>query len=327
MANWGRAAAGILLLSFAASGAFVESASAATVTVKKGDDLQAAIDGAMNGDTIVVKAGTYGAVSLTGRTDLTIKGRGKVIVNGAAAQNCLALTNCQNITITGVTFQDSLASAVLGISCEHVTLRGCTVLNAGHDGVDFSRCRFMTLEHNTVDTTQDDGISVSDGSGDQSSQCVITKNRISHVPVAGIEINGNDDVVSKNQIRDSKLNGVLVASGGRSIVEKNKIQNIDGVGIAVHGFGAGAVRGNIVLKPTKDGIDVETELTSVTENVLTKAGQAGIQADVGNNEITKNRITKSGTFDLRDTTGGATNTYVGNKAKTLDPPTLPNPKH
>ena len=72
MTIWGRSAAGILALSFAASGAFVESASAATVTVKKGDDLQAAIDGAVNGDTIVVKAGTYGAVSLTGRTDLTI---------------------------------------------------------------------------------------------------------------------------------------------------------------------------------------------------------------------------------------------------------------
>jgi parallel beta-helix repeat protein len=101
---------------------------------------------------------------------------------------------------------------------------------------------------------------------------------------------------------------------------------MDGDGIEVRGAGGNTVGGNIVLKPTGNGVDVESESNVVTGNIVTKAGQAGIEVDSPNNEVTKNRITKSGTFDLRDTTGGTTNTYRANKAKTLDPSTLSNPK-
>ena len=46
----------------------------------------------------------------------------------------------------------------------------------------------------------------------------------------------------------------------------------------------------------------------------------------GGNEVTKNVVKTSGTVDLQDTSGGGMNTYRGNKVKTLDPPSLPNPK-
>jgi parallel beta-helix repeat protein len=302
------------------------AASAKTVVVKNGEDLQAAIDGAAAGDTIVVRPGIYGPVSITGRTDLTIAGRGKAVVNGAGSPNCLALTDCQNVSIKGLTFADAQATGVLGTSCERVTLFGCKVLSPGDNGILFSSSRFITLDRNTIDEAEDDGIAVSESAGSMTGQSVVKNNRISNVYGNGILVNGNDDVVSKNQIRDSHARGVFIQSGVRNIVEKNKIQKIDGVGILVQGGGANSVRGNIVLKPASDGISVASELNFVSANIVTMAGQAGIQASAPNNEITKNRITKSGTFDLRDTTGGTTNIYKANKAKTLDPADLSNPK-
>jgi hypothetical protein len=306
-------------------GALFGTAHAATVVVKKGGDLQAAIDGAANGDTIIVKAGKYGPVSLTGRTDLTIKGRGKVILDGTAAENCLLFADCQRVTVTGLTLKDSQGSALLATGCEELTVRGCTVLNAGDEGMEFSSCFKVLADKNTIDKTGDDGIALSDSSGAPSRVSVVSKNKIRNVPDGGIDVNGNDNVVTGNQIRDSKVNGVLVQSGLRNTVEKNKIMTIVGLGIEVLGD-VGIVRSNVVLKPTGDGIDVGGDSNVVTKNVVTKSGAVGVRVTGGSNEITKNVIKKSATFDLEDASGGATNTYTANKAKTLDPADLPNPK-
>jgi len=310
---------------FALGWIFAGTASAKTITVKDGGNLQAAIDGAAAGDTIVVKKGTYAPVALTGRADLKIRGVGKAVVDGAAASNCLQLTNCQRIVVTGLTLKDSQLSGILATTCDAVTIRSCTVLNAGDEGIEFSSCENTVIDKNTIDKTGDDGIAVSDGSGDQSNHSKITKNKVKNVPDGGIDVNGSDNLISGNQVRDSKVNGVLVQSGTRNVVEKNKIMTMDGVGIDVRGDG-NTVRSNVIQKPTGDGIYVGSNTNVITKNVVTKPGAAGIHVDGGANEVTKNVITKAATFDLKDSSGLTTNTYKANKAKTLDPPTLSNPK-
>jgi hypothetical protein len=255
----------------ALTGLLVANASAKTIVVKKGGDLQSAIDGAAAGDTVLVKPGTYAPVTVTEHADLTIRGVGKVIVNGATAQNCVLLTDCRRVVVRGLTLKDSLDSALRATGCEESTVTRCTVLNAGNEGLEFSSCFKVLVDRNTIDTTEDDGIALSDGPDDQSRVSVVTRNKIVHASDGGIDVDGN-------------------------------------------------------------GIDVRDDLTTVRsnvveKNVVTKAEYSGIHVTGTSNEVTKNVIAKSGgVADLQDAGGGATNTYKRNRAKTLSPSDLSNPK-
>lgn len=310
----------------AAIGILGGTAAADTITVKKGDDLQAAIDGAKAGDTIVIRKGTYGPVSLDGRSDLTIKGKGKPVIDGSSADNCLFMNACQRIVVTGVVMKNSQVSAVLGRSCDTVQLSKCVVLDAGDEGIEFADCERITLDRNRIDGTQDDGIACSDGSGEPTNHAIITRNSISNVPDGGIDVHGDDNLISKNRIRKSRTNGVRVGSGTRNVVEKNQILKMDGVGVDLGGD-ANEVNKNKIVKPTGHGIDVVDGSHKVVSNVVTKSGGVGIRVGTDANEVRSNKVSKSATFDLQDTTGGDTNTFTGNKVKTLDPSDLPNPRN
>lgn len=309
-----------------ASALLCASAFAATVKVKNGDDLQAAIDAASDGDTIVVLKGTYGPIDLTGRQNLTIKGRGKPSIDGSTASNCVLLTDCSDVVVTGFQLRDSQLSAFLAVGCSRIELSKCKINDAGDEGAEFSNCDDIIVDRNKIDGTGDDGIAVSDGSGDQTSNSEITRNKISHVPDGGIDINGDNNLVTRNLVKDSEANGAIVNSGTNNEIVKNVFLRIDGDGVLIDDDG-NRVLSNKIVKPTGNGIDLDADQNTASKNVIVKAGQAGVTVGGGENNVTQNKITKSAGVDLQDTSGGDTNTYTGNKAKTLDPEDLPNPKH
>ena len=317
---------GLSALTMVVSVVLGASTSAETITVKQGDDLQAAIDAAPDGQTIVVTKGLYAPIVLDGRTGLVLKGRGKPVIDGSTASNCILLTDCQDLAISGFVLKDSQLSAVLGNGCDTVTLSKCLVLDAGDEGIEFADCEKITIDRNTIDGTGDDGIALSDGSGEPTNNSVITRNKIMHVPDGGIDINGDNNVVSKNLVKFSEANGVLLQNGTGNEVTKNRLVHIDGIGIDIWD-GGNTFSQNKIVQSTSHGIDVDADGNTLTKNVVTKAGQVGVIVRGESNQVTQNRISSSSTVDLQDTTGGATNTYVGNKVKTTEPPDLPNPKH
>jgi parallel beta-helix repeat protein len=122
-------------------------------------------------------------------------------------------------------------------------------------------------------------------------------------------------------VRTSKLNGILVASGTRNLVQNNRVLSIDGVGIEVRGD-ANTILHNVIVSPTVDGIFVSAGAHTVTGNSVSKAGQVGILVTSSDNAVRANTVSSSVVVDLRDSVEG-TNTYSGNKLKTTDPPNLP----
>ena len=301
------------------------TAGAATITVSKGDDLQAAVDAAADGDTIVVRKGLYGPIALEGRADLTIKGKGKPVIDASTASNGVFLNNCQRIEVSGLVVRDSQVSGIYGEDCDTVGVRKCRVYDSGDEGIQFETCERITIDRNTVDGSEDDGIAVSDGSGSQSNHCVITRNKISHVPDGGIDINGNDNLVANNLVKDTEVAGIYLNSGERNVIEKNRFLRIAGAGAEIRD-GGNTITGNKIIAPTEHGIEIRSDDNMVSGNSVTKAGQSGVLVRGESNEVTKNKIARSVGPDLQDTSGGDTNTFTGNKAKTLDPPELPNPK-
>jgi hypothetical protein len=271
----GRAFEHLAVVVLATGTLFVGPARAATIAVHRGGDLQAAIDGASDGDTIVVGRGKYGPISLTDRTDLVIKGRGGAVVGGGVGDNCVALTNCSRITVAGLTLKDSRLSAVRGVGCDTVAVRRCRMLNAGDDGVVFESSVRITIDRNVIDTTAGNGISASDDSTKPTHLSTITRNRIARATGGGIEVRGDDDVVERNRVRRSNDHGVLVGSGTRDVVARNRLERITFDAIALLGDG-NTVASNVVLRPTGQGISVGADANVITRNVVSRAGTAGI---------------------------------------------------
>ena len=109
----------------------------------------------------------------TDLTDIAITGKGTIDGSGArwwgpAAQarrfdknstlsrpRMVALTNCKNVRISGVTFQNSPSFHFLATDCESVSLQGVTFkapTNAPNtDAMDLSQCRHVTISQCTSD--------------------------------------------------------------------------------------------------------------------------------------------------------------------------------
>lgn len=80
--------------------------------------------------------------------------------------NMVRFTNCKQILLDGITFQNSPAWNIHPMLCEHITLRNLTVRNPWYaqngDGVDLESCRFGVIDNCTFDVG-DDGICIKSG--------------------------------------------------------------------------------------------------------------------------------------------------------------------
>lgn len=141
---------GLLVLGLALA-LMTTRASAATHTVNAGQSIQAAINAAGSGDTVVVNAGTY-TEYLNITKPLTLVGNGTVIVQTKSSTNTATghptatgnkgvdIQNTQNVTIENITFdgESSTAQSQTGIdinSVAHVALTNVTVKNYDKNGI------------------------------------------------------------------------------------------------------------------------------------------------------------------------------------------------
>lgn len=129
--------------------------------------LQAAVDAAGTGDTIVLSAGTYGAgADIVGKTDLRIVGKGGPVLDLEGA-NGLDVTACSGIRISGITIQGANNGIYVYDSSDVVVSR--VVLSAinyeafginGCQGVVVSRCTFTTVGGKGVEDGGSTGVVV-----------------------------------------------------------------------------------------------------------------------------------------------------------------------
>lgn len=130
------------LLALIAVLAVPASASAATVVVNPGDDVQAKVDTAAAGDTVLFKAGAHTGTVATGTADLTLKGEpGAFLVNGSGA------------TAPTIAFTGSAS-----------TVSDLTVISTVSDGVRFGTGAGQLLR-STVVTLAEAGVAASTTAG------------------------------------------------------------------------------------------------------------------------------------------------------------------
>ncbi len=140
-------------------------AGAATLTVGEGEQFatpQQAIEAISDGDTILIRAGTYelnDSIELWGHNDIWILGEeGSVLICNSRIDNVMWIFNSDRITVSGLcathtepTESESCTGNVFGIDCcNDITIENCKINGCGAIGVYTFMADGIILRNNFI---------------------------------------------------------------------------------------------------------------------------------------------------------------------------------
>lgn len=168
--------------------------------VQVAGSLQAALDRLRDGDTLVLRAGTYeGGAVLAGRRDVTVRGERGAIVNGRGREAFgLRVAGGEGVTIEGLAFRDAALDGLVAEGTAFLTIRGCEAAGNAGNGVRAAGCPGLRLEASYVHHNGAAGIHVA-GPGERLS-----------VVGCRIEANGRAGLALEAPL-DPTAPGVLIA--------------------------------------------------------------------------------------------------------------------
>ncbi|MFD7427060.1 nitrous oxide reductase family maturation protein NosD [Streptomyces sp. NPDC059818] len=342
----------IAAVSAAGLGTAVPSASAAAAgghVVYPGQSIQAAVDAAHPGDTIVVRPGTYRESVLISTPGLTLRGSGDrtVIVPGASraqpdnacakagngvcvlgtAQHTVDDVSVRSLTVTGFASNGVWASWTDGLE-----VRGVTAGSNGTWGIAQQRSTRSDIRDNTARSNGDAGIFVANSVDEEGGATdtlgtrvrgnTLTDNRIGFTARRVRNLTVSDNTFTAN------CSGVFVVGdegtpkAGAMTIRSNRITGnnkfcaatdrlpaIQGSGIVLTGTETTQVRSNVI----RDNVGA-TPLSGGV--VLFKSFVGAKNTD---NTISGNVVTGNQPADLADEDTGTGNDFTGNVCTTSAP--------
>ena len=235
------AAAGAMI----AASAFVSPASAraATHVVNPGESIQAAVDAASPGDTIVVRAGTYSEAVMIHTNGLTLKARGSVTLEppSSGAGDCYGAGPHVGICV--------IPSSESYYRVRDVTITGFRIVGFGGSGIFGYHTRNLKVSDVVAVNNEAYGVASFDGIGTE-----FTGNSVTGSHDAGIYVGDSLDanaVVAHNRSWTNAL-GILVRHSQKVVVSNNDSWgNCIGVFLLADGQAGGsgqaAVLNNVVF--------------------------------------------------------------------------------
>jgi parallel beta-helix repeat protein len=249
--------------------------------------IQAAVDFAASGDVIDVAKGTYDeTVVISGKTQLTLRGKAKPTIDGGDAGVPLRIEGSQGIVVDGFALADGFEDDLQIVGSSDVTVRRCELDGGALDGISVDDSTDVLIEKNRFADQGDDGIDFDQGEGPVTNS-VISKNRFDKVADDAIDLDGSGHLVEKN--RASRCDqGIHVNEGstGNSI-EKNTISNTGNDGIELDGSDNDVLK-NKIDRAGDEGIAVHGDGNRVEKNKIDRADDEAIDVEGSNNEIISN---------------------------------------
>lgn len=256
--------------------------SAAVIHVQQGgpNPIQAAINNASSGDTIIVAPGNYS---------------GNIDISRLNNLNDLVLTSeSGDPTNTVITANLSAPTTVKGVisltrNKNNVTVNGFTINNArdGMAGVYIENGRNCTITNN-IFMNDGFGVSVSGGSGN-----VIRNNKVNR---------------AKAVLAGSTYQGISIAGSGNTVISQNAVSN-QNIGIQISGGASkgSLISGNSIDKSAQHGVLLIGTARGVTidGNTLNSNGLSGIYlSGCSENFVTNNKVVMpGGQFNGTNTNG------------------------
>jgi len=231
---------------------FPKTLSAETISVPEDyPTIQAAIDAATAGSTILVASGTY-YENLVVAKSLTLKGAGSeiTIIDGGG-------------TKTGVK-----------ITADSVNMSGFMIRNSG-DGIHLYHCNGVTVSDNKITSNKNDGIYV-----ESSSDNTICSNTITSNSLDGLFVEfSNGNTISSNLITSNGYEGVYLCYSSNNTVEGNTVtSHIDAPAISLEGSDGNTVSNNTIWS-NKFGISLYygSSENTVVGNTIWNSSYVGIE--------------------------------------------------
>ncbi len=252
--------------------AVCSTASAGTTRVPQDDpDLQHALAFAADGDTIVISKGKYhGPFQAANVDDLTIRGKGKVVLQSAVG-DALTITNANRLTLKNVRLRSDTGDGLFLDTVAGAEIRGVRVESASGIGIVTDASSSLHLEKCSVKNVTD-GIWLIGFAG------LIRKCAVRNVDGSAILLTGGGHVVERCKL-SAATNGVYVAPPlspmEHALVTENSIKDVE-VGVFLT---AGAIE------------------TSVTRNRIKRASDSGVRqaSSTPGTVIESNKVAKCGT--------------------------------
>ena len=218
-----------------------------TVDCSAGGILQAAVNGAQPGATILVLGVCNENIRINDeKARITLDGQNAAIINGANPAGNTILVAGRNITIRGFTItggRNGIAVLRGGMGL----IDSNTIQGASENGINVAQHSFAGILNNTIRDNQGAGIRMLDGSSA----------RIGFMDLA--------QPASGNVIRRNGAAGVLVQGSSGASLAANDISENDGPGVSVQGASHADLAGNQISGNDADGV-------SVTQNSFVQLG-------------------------------------------------------
>jgi nitrous oxidase accessory protein NosD len=240
------------------------SAHDARLVVHPGESIQAAVDSAEPGDTIVVRPGTYRQNVVVTKDGIELVGFGARLVSPTAPANNLCADPGQPASIgICVAGQFDPSTGEVTMPVEDVTVAGFTFRDYPDAGVLAFGAKDATFRRNTAVNDEEYGITAFVSSGTR-----MVNNRVTGADEAGFYIGDSpnaDATLWGNVVTDSRF-GIL-------------FRNAEG-GVASHNFVTGNCAGIMELSGIEGLPGLAGDLT-VRHNVISRNTRACAQAEEG----------------------------------------------
>jgi len=319
------------------------SAGAAITIVIPGEDtLQNAIDGASDGDILVLKTGDYTATPLTavavinGFKKLTIIGAGqdRSHINGEEARDGVEIINSDSICLKNL--------AVIRGKYHNISLHRDSPAYYGYHGVNIVNCTIDGLDPSVPAPATHQGIEASDGMGLHIRNCRITNHLYQGIDLLSdspgnhdfqivnnlIDTNGDQGIyieygltgkIARNEITNNGTDGIRLENGNYITTQCNTIEFNGENGIdddSSGGFNNYHKR-NIVNNNGWDGMEVN-EAVFVMNSTLSANGWCGVSIDTSFGSLIKSNFIQGngqGGFYSGEAGNSASNNYVSSNGE------------
>lgn len=319
----------VTLVVLALSPGRAHAAGATLLVPQQYASINAALQAATDGDTVVVAAGIYPECPVvTGLSTFALIGKKGSLIEATGCDAGITIEDGVDVSVQGLTVINATTQGILvdaaasqvelrkvivqdtnsdpasslletGIAVQganDVTIDQVTIVGAKAQGVLISSASRTVIKKSTVEKGIGNGVTV-----DLGSAVSISKNhfealegdavRFFHAGGTGMQAGAVESLVVSNKVVGG---GGISIAGQNNLIEKNKLHGTDSVAIEATAESSGnGYRKNVVLGAAEAGIRVGGTTDTFEKNTVKQALATGIEVTGTNNDLTTMKAVKA----------------------------------
>ena len=256
--------------------------------------IQAAVDAADGDDVIQIARGTYTeSITLTGKQNIVIKGKGKVILDAGGADHALTLDGCTGVTLTNFRVRNAAISGIFVNGGAAIVVRKVKLLSGLPIGLDATGVSASTFDDVRSENQVTSALRV-DGTA-----CHVENLNLVNTTGTALDLRGPRHFVENCTI-DGATFGIDVQDGidpsTGVVIDDNDLRNCSSAGVQFQCV-RGVMRRNTVTNAGTAGLTINSsgDENVLEDNVVIGSTSRGISISGGRNTLANNRVDGAGT--------------------------------